>query len=50
MILSKIIVTINTFDLLTFIQMRTDEYKLWQKRKTKTSENGCVQVRRDFDK
>ena len=33
---------------LTFIQMRADEYKLWQTRKT--SGNGCVQVRRDFEK
>ena len=55
MIQSKIIVTvfltkrnINTFDVLTFIQMRTDEYKLWQIRKA--SRNGCVQLRRDFDK
>ena len=39
---------INTFDLLTFIQMRADENKFWQIRNT--SGSGCVQVRRDFDK
>ena len=39
---------INTFDVLTFIQMRTDENKFWHIRNT--SGNGCVQVRRDFHK
>ena len=38
----------NTFDVLIFTQMRTDENKFWQIRNT--SGNGCVQVRRDFDK
>ena len=39
---------INTFDVLTFIQMRTDENKIWHIRNA--SGNGCVQVRRDFHK
>ena len=39
---------INNFDVLIFIQMRTDENKFWQIRNT--SGNGCVQVRRDFNK
>ena len=39
---------INTFDFLIFIQICTDENKFWQLRKT--SRNGCVHVRRDFDK
>ena len=38
----------NTFDVLIFIQIRTDENKFGQIRNT--SGNGCVQVRRDFDK
>ena len=52
---SKIIVTmfltkrnINTFDVLTLTQMHTDECKFWQTRKT--SGNGCVKVRRAYDK
>ena len=40
--------TINTFDVLTFIQMHTDENKFWQIRNA--SRKACVQVRRDFNK
>ena len=39
---------INIFDVLIFIQMSTDQNKFWQIRNT--SGNGCVQVRRDFDR
>ena len=39
---------INAFDVLTFIQMRTDENKFLKIKNT--SENGWVQVRKDFDK
>ena len=46
MILTKI--NINTFDVLTFIQMSTDWNNFWQIRNTVG--NGCYQVRRDFDK
>ena len=40
---------INTFDVLTFVQMRTDENKFRQIN-SDASGNGCVQVRKDFDK
>ena len=39
---------LNRVNVLTFIQMRTDENKFWQIKNT--SGNGCVQVRKDFDK
>ena len=39
---------ISTFDVLTFIQMCSDENKFWQI--INTSGNGCVQVRKVFDK
>ena len=40
-------ILLNTFDVLTFIQMRTHEYELWQIKKTNGDE--YVQVRRDFN-
>ena len=39
---------ISTFDVLTFKQMCSDENKFWQI--INTSGNGCVQVRKVFDK